>query len=243
MKLLYFLPLLLTLFKLNAANPILEDFLYKLRDPETKRYEFRESLENIGKYLGYEIANDLETNEKKIKTVLGEEASHSLLDEDIVVVTILRAGIPIFNGFMDVFKDAESGFFAMSRNEETLKATTHYEAIPNLDGKTVILVDTMIATAGSVLDSLKAFEKYGNPKKIIVAGAMVTEHAKEKIEREYPNVKIYVAVLDPILNDIGYIVPGCGDAGDRSYGEKMEVVDEAELEEAVNDEESEKVKE
>jgi uracil phosphoribosyltransferase len=223
MKFLYFLSFLLCLFKLNAANPVLEDFLYKLRDPETKRYEFRKSLKNIGRYLGYEIAKDMETKEKTIKTVLGEEASHSLLDENVVVVTILRAGIPLFNGVMDVFKNAESGFFAMSRDEKTLKATTHYEAIPDLGGKTVILVDTMIATAGSILDSLKAFEKYRNPKKIIVAGAMVTKYAKEKIAKEYPNVKMYIAVLDPILNEIGYIVPGCGDAGDRCYGEKVEV--------------------
>ena len=147
------------------------------------------------------------------------EARHNLIDEDIVLVTILRAGLPLFNGVFKVFPDAEAGFFAMQRNEKTLIASIDYVALPPLENKTVIIADTMLATAGSMLNAIKIVEKK-NPKQIILVSAIAAQDGIDRILEYNPDIKIYPAYVDPVLNDVGYIVPGLGDAGDRCYGIK-----------------------
>lgn len=201
------------------SNPILEELVFKLRDPKTDKCEFRENLEKIGEYLALEIAEDLETSKKEILTCMGEVATHNIVSEDIVLVTILRAGLPLFDGAFKIFKNAEAGFFAMQRNEETLKASIEYVALPPLENKTVIIADTMLATGGSMLDAIKILEKR-NPKKIILLAAISAFDGIERIKNYNEDIEIYSAYIDPVLNDIGYIVPGLGDAGDRSYGLK-----------------------
>ena len=123
---------------------------------------------------------------------------------------------------MKTFKKAEAGFFAMSRDEETLKPTNFYTALPNLKGTVVIIADTMIATGGSILDTIKIIEKY-QPKKIIVAGAMFAKYAREKILSYNSKIEIYSCAEDPDLTKKGFISPGLGDAGDRAYGLKMDI--------------------
>lgn len=204
---------------LFAVHPVLEKELYTLRDPSTDRKTFRTSMSKMGEYLALEVSEDFSTREVAVKTVLGVEAHHQIVDEEIVLVTIMRAGLPLLNGFLNVFPDAEVGFFAMARNEETLKAQVDYIGIPPIEGKTVIVVDPMIATGGSMLDAIRVIETR-NPKRLIVAGAFATQIGIDRILKHNPNITIHKGVLDPVLNDVGYIVPGLGDAGDRAFGKK-----------------------
>ncbi len=202
-----------------AYHPALEKELYTLRVPSTDRKSFRRSMKKTGEYLALEVSKDLSTKQTSIETVLGVEAQHELIDEEVVLVTILRAGLPLLQGFLKVFPDAEVGFFAMARDEETLKAKVDYVALPPLKGKTVIIVDPMIATGGSMLEAIMILEER-SPKKIIASGAFATEIGMNRIHTHNPNITFYNGVVDPVLNDVGYIVPGLGDAGDRAFGNK-----------------------
>ncbi len=204
------------------SNPILESLIYKIRDPQTDKKEFRECLEKIGEYIAIDVANNLKTKKQNIKTVLQTQAEHNLVDENIVLLTILRAGLPLFNGVFKVFPESEAGFFAMQRNEKTLIASIDYVALPPLENKTVIIVDTMLATAGSMLNAVKIVEKR-NPKKIILICAIAAKDGIDNIFKHNPDIQIYPGYVDPILNEVGYIVPGLGDAGDRCYGNKITV--------------------
>lgn len=214
-------PAFLFPFYTELANPNLEYHLYKVRDPQTKRAEFRAHMIKIGEHLALAIANTLPTHEVKIETCLKESATHSLLNDSIVVITILRAGLPLFEGFLNIFPDAEGGFLVYQRDHLTLQPVFHASLLPPLAGKTVIIADPMIATGGSVLAALKHIAPK-NPAAIFVAGAIAAKQGFQRIHREFPDVRLYAGVMDPILNDKGYIVPGLGDAGDRSYGIKEE---------------------
>lgn len=201
-------------------NPILEQHLYNIRNPETQRKEFRESLERIGECLGLEIARKLETEKRTIQTSLGKKAYHKLIGDQLVLIGILRAGIPLLYGLQRTFPYAETGFVGAMRNEKTLEAEISYIAIPDLKGKTTILADTMIATGGSIIDTIKQLKRY-NPKEIIIAGVIASRKGLRKIKDYDRKIKVYTAATDPLLDENGYIVPGLGDAGDRSFGEKI----------------------
>jgi len=201
-------------------NPLLEELLYTVRDPTTTAPIFRFALERIGEHLGFEIAKDLVTQEQRITTSLGQTATHSLLKEELTLVTVLRAGIPLYNGLLKAFPKAESGFVGAMRNEETLNATISYIALPDIKNKIIILADTMIATGGSIVDTIKLLDMHA-PKKIIVAGAFVAPEGVAKIKEYDKNIRVYAAQIDCLLNEKGYILPGLGDAGDRCYGRKV----------------------
>lgn len=198
----------------------IDQLVYQLRNPATDSKQFRNSLEKIGEYLALEVFDHLEKKDVSIETLTGAVAAHSICDETPVLVTILRAGLPLCFGAHQVFPDAPIGYLAISRNEETLQPKVDYVALPEIEGKTVIIVDTMIATAGSMLATIEIIEKY-RPKRILVIGAIASEYAMQKIEEHDPNIRVFAAAVDPELNAKGYIVPGLGDAGDRSFGEKF----------------------
>ncbi len=212
--------LLLSSFNLFAQNQALNELVYEIRNPETRPGKFRKALEKIGEYLAHEALNELQTREVGVQTLTGAEAKQLLVDESPVLVTILRAGLPLNAGVQKIFPNAEVGFLAMSRNEETLKADITYIALPHLKGKSVILSDTMLATGGSLLDAIRIIEKQG-PKRIFVISAIASLPGIERISKIYPDIKIFAAAVDPSLNEKGYIIPGLGDAGDRAYGKKL----------------------
>jgi len=197
---------------------ILEQYIYNIRNPETNNKDFRENVVKIGEILGMKIAQDLETKPKEVKTVLGI-AVHQLIHEQPVLVTVLRAGLPLYQGLQEIFPKAESGFIGAMRDEETLEAEVSYVALPELKGKKVILADTMLATGGSMVETMKYLEKE-KPSEIIVAAAIAAEQGIENVLKYNSKTKIYAAAVDPELNEKGYIVPGLGDAGDRCYGVK-----------------------
>lgn len=201
------------------GKQVLSELVFEIRNPQTGSEDFRNALEKIGQYLALDILEDLPKQEKRVVTLTGKEAVHQLVEETPVLVTILRAGLPLNAGVLKVFPDAEVGFFAMSRNEITLKATTSYIALPDLEDKYVILSDTMLATGGSMLDVIKVIEQY-HPKQIYLVTAIASQKGVQRILDYDPTIKIFAAAIDPDLNDKGYIIPGLGDAGDRCYGEK-----------------------
>lgn len=198
----------------------LNQLVYEIRKPQTNSHAFRCALEKIGEYMALEVLEDLNKKEIDIQTSTGGIANHKISAEDPVLVTVLRAGLPLCLGVQNVFANAPVGFVGMSRNEETLKAKTEYIALPEMKEKCVIVVDTMIATGGSIIDTIKLVEERG-PKRIIVLGAIASKAGIERIHAYNPLIAIYVSATDPELNESGYIVPGLGDAGDRSYGKKQ----------------------
>ncbi len=225
MKTLVLLALTIANLTVYSHTQTLNQLVYEIRNPQTDAVHFRKALKTIGEYLALQVREELPSQEVAIQTLLGVEAKHSLLHETPVLVTILRAGLPLNAGVQKVFPNAEVGFIAMSRNEETLIPKVDYIALPDLRNQTVIIVDTMLATGGSLLDAIKIVERCG-PKKIFVIAALAAVPGIERITQYNPAVKIFAAAIDPILNEKGYIVPGLGDAGDRSYGKKCCLQDE-----------------
>ena len=172
MQKLFFCLFFLTQIALMAQNivpgQVFDQLVYEIRNPDTDALHFRKNLERIGEYLALNVLEELNAKEVSIQTLTGVEAKHRLPDEMPVLVTILRAGLPLNIGVQKVFPYAEVGFLAMSRNEETLKAKVEYVALPAIKGRTLILVDTMLATGGSLLDAIHIFEQH-QPKRILLS--------------------------------------------------------------------------
>lgn len=198
----------------------LNELIYKARCPQTDSPGFREVIEKIGEILALQVLDQLDTEEVSIETLMGGTAVHHLVKNMPVLVTILRAGLPLNAGVQKVFPYADVGFLAMSRNEDSLEADVQYIGLPNVNGKTVIITDTMLATGGSLLQAINIIQKRA-PKKILIINAIAAQSGIDRIHSHYPHIKIFSAAIDPTLNDKGYIVPGLGDAGDRSYGNKV----------------------
>lgn len=205
-----------------AQNQAMDQLVYEIRNPQTDAPHFRKALSKIGEYLALHVLEDLNKKEVVIETLTGMEARHSIVEESPVLITILRAGLPLNAGVQKVFPYSEVGFIAMSRNEETLKAQLDYIGIPCLKDRCVILSDTMLATGGSIVDAIEILEKY-KPKKIYVIAAIASAPGVARVQESYPAVKIFTAATDPALNYKGYIIPGLGDAGDRAYGKKCDL--------------------
>ena len=195
----------------------LNQLVYEIRNPETMSKEFRTCVEKIGEYLAMDVYEHLKTEEVDLTTLTGGVATHSICAEQPVLVALLRGGLPLCIGAQKVFPYADVGFIGIARNEETLQPKTDYVAIPDVQDRTVILIDTMIATGVSMLYAIKTIEK-GKPKKIILLAGISAESGIERVLEYSPGVQIFSAAIDPLLNHKGYIVPGLGDAGDRSYG-------------------------
>lgn len=198
----------------------MEQLVYEIRNPKTDSAHFRQALERIGEYLGLEVLEEFSTQATTVETLTGAQATHHLVDEVPVLVTILRAGLPLNSGVQKVFPNSEVGFLAMSRDETTLKAKVDYIGIPDLKNRTVIVTDTMLATGGSLLDAIQIVEQY-QPKRVIVIAAIASQPGIARLLQYDPNIQVFSAVVDPFLNEKGYIVPGLGDAGDRSFGRKL----------------------
>lgn len=214
-----FLVLVFSCGALFAQPQALHQLVYEMRNPQTDQKHFRDALEKIGEYLALDILEELNSEEAEIETLTGAIAKHPLLIEKPALVTILRAGLPLNAGIHKIFPNSEVGFFAMSRDEETLKAKIDYISLPNLENRSVILSDTMLATGGSLLDAIQIIEQY-HPKRIFVVAAIASEPGIARLLEYDPSIKIFAAAVDPMLNSKGYIIPGLGDAGDRAYGEK-----------------------
>lgn len=200
------------------GSVLLHQYLLKIRDPRTSLSDFRGGLMQIGKYLGERVLNQLEKTFVVIETLTKTQAEHWVCQTQPVLVTVLRAGLPLLAGVQEVFPEAEVGFFGISRDEKTLKTKMGYVALPEIEGKVVILVDTMLATGNSIVDAWDCLKGY-RPLKIWIVSAIASQQGVSYLQEHCPDVSILVAALDPHLNDQGFILPGLGDAGDRSFGQ------------------------
>lgn len=203
-------------------------YLRELRDIHIQGdpMRFRRNLERIGEIMAYEISKRLDYEDEKVATPLGTAICKELKDK-IVLATILRAGLPFHNGFLNYFDRAENAFVSAYRKYkkkgDSFDVLIEYMASPDIEGKTLIIVDPMLATGSSMELGYRALLNNGNPSKIHVASVIASREAIDYVSKVFPDDKttVWTGVIDPEINSHSYIVPGLGDAGDLAYGEKL----------------------
>ena len=212
---------------LGASSSVINCFMAQLRDvnTQTNRTLFRGNLRRIAHAMAYEVSRTLDYSVKNIQTPLAVKEVPTY-DDRIVVGTVLRAGLAFHEGFLDVFDGADAAFLSAYREEgkaDDIKIHIEYIAAPHLDGSTFLLVDPMLATGGSLKLAYQAFLSKGKPAKLHICCVIASRQGIERLQHAFPgdDVTLWVAAIDPQLNDRAYIVPGLGDAGDLSFGEKQ----------------------
>lgn len=199
-------------------HPLINMKLNKMRDENTKSKDFRQLLDEISSLMTYEVFKDLKVHSNgKIKTPTGCEIDKIKLDKDLVIVPILRAGIGMSNGVVNMLPNARIGHIGLYRNEETLQPVEYFCKLPHVDNPLVLLCDPMVATGGSACDAISQLKKKGY-KDIRLLALVGVKEGIDKILNEHPETEIYIAAVDEELNEHGYILPGLGDAGDRIFG-------------------------
>jgi len=203
-------------FKL-IDHPLIKKDITLLRDKKTQPEYFRAAVRRISNILAVEIGKTLNLKEIKVDTPL-EKTKGYKLNEQIILIPVLRAGLSMVNGFLDVIPDCKVGHIGLQRNEETLEPVEYYFKIPRIEGNSkIVLLDPMLATGGSASWALKYLRKQ-KIRKIVFACLVAAPVGVKKILKEHSKVEIYSAALDRELNNKGYILPGLGDAGDRTFG-------------------------
>jgi uracil phosphoribosyltransferase len=206
---------------------ILNRFIAELRDVniQTDRMRFRKNLERIGEVLCYEMSKYLHYQPELITTPLGEK-SVELPKDQIVICSILRAGLALHQGLMNFFDGADNAFISAYRkhtSETDFDIMVEYLASPSLEGKILFLADPMLATGRSFANVYNALTPLGKPREIHLFAVIGAEQGIAYLEDKFPsNTHLWIATIDPHLNEHGYIVPGLGDAGDLAFGNKME---------------------
>ncbi|HIX20874.1 MAG TPA: uracil phosphoribosyltransferase [Candidatus Parabacteroides faecavium] len=214
------------IINLGATNSILNQFVAELRDVtiQTDSLRFRRNIERIGEILSYEISKQISYENKNVQTPLGR-ASLMVPCSQVVISTILRAGLPFHQGFLNYFDHAENAFVSAYRKyKDRLNFDIHIEYIasPRLNGKTLIITDPMLATGSSMELAFQALLTKGEPDHIHVASIIASKQAIHYIKEKMPAEKttVWVAAIDDQLDEHSYIVPGLGDAGDLAFGIK-----------------------
>ena len=200
----------------ESTNVVVKHLVNRLRDVQTASNEFRLTIEEISRIIAAEALQDFQTITKNIETWQGSLDVEMLEVQKLVLVPILRAGEPMLTGILRTLPYAKSGFLAMKRDEETALSKLFYENIPNLDGRTVLLLDPMIATGGSLIDGIDYLKEKG-AKRIISLNILGAPEGIKAVQEAHPDVDIYIAQIDERLDENKYIRPGLGDAGDRAF--------------------------
>ena len=213
----------------SEQNSILNQYVAELRDVhiQTDRMRFRRNIERIGELMAYEMSKELTYSVKPVQTPLGL-AEASTPDDDLVIATVFRAGLPLHQGFLNVFDRAGNAFVSAYRyykdaEHREIDVHVEYIATPDLSQKTVLLVDPMLATGESLELAWRAFLTKGSPKRLLIACVIASRQGVAHLQRLFPSddVTLWCAAIDPGLNEHKYIVPGLGDAGNLAYGEKL----------------------
>ncbi|MCH5307584.1 MAG: uracil phosphoribosyltransferase [Prevotella sp.] len=212
----------------SGHNSVINQYMAELRDKsyQKNRLVFRHNIERLGEVMAYELSKTLKYKPKTVNTPLGT-IDIPLAKDDVLIATVLRAGLPFHYGFLHIFDKAENAFvsaYRMYTNREHTEVGIHteYMASPSVKGKTLIIVDPMLATGGSMAASIEALLKTGKPKKIHVACVIAAPEGIEVVKEALPeDSTIWCAAIDPGMNEHKYIVPGFGDCGDLCYGEKL----------------------
>ena len=205
---------------LNVLNhPLITHKLAIMRNEETKTKDFRQNLDEIAGLMAYEVCRDLPLKPITVETPVATCETYEL-QNDIVLIPILRAGLGLVNGINDLIPTAKVGFIGLYRDEETLQPVEYFAKFPsNMPDAITMVLDPMLATGGSAIAAIDMIKKRGatNIKLVCLVGA---PEGVKAVEKAHPDVDIYLAALDEKLNENGYIVPGLGDAGDRIFGTK-----------------------
>lgn len=217
------------LINFSEGNSLINQFVVEMRDVHIQgdSLRFRRNIERIGELMAYEISKTLDYSVKQVQTPLGVATARTH-DDAVVVATVFRAGLPMHQGFLNMFDKAENAFvsafrFYTDEDHRTVDVNIEYLATPSLEGKTLLLVDPMLATGESLDLALKAFFTKGTPRKLHIACIIASEQGVAHLQKVFPqdDVTLWCAAIDPELNEHKYIVPGLGDAGDLAYGEKI----------------------
>ncbi len=217
------------IINLSTENSLISNYLREVRDItiQNDSLRFRRNLERIGEIMAYEISKRLSYKEIEITTPLCN-TSVNTCESEVVIAAILRAGLPFHQGMLNYFDGAENAFISAYRKYKEIEHKTfdihiEYIASPDLDGKTLILTDPMLATGSSMDLSYKALLTKGRPAHIHIATIIASQQAIDFCTTHFPKEKttIWAAAIDPGLNEASYIVPGMGDAGDLAFGKKV----------------------
>ena len=200
----------------ESTNVVVKHLVNRLRDIKTASNEFRMTIEEMSRIIASEALNDFETVSQNINTWQGPLDVEMIEVQKLVLVPILRAGEPMLTGILKTLPYAKSGFLAMKRDEHTSLSKLFYENIPNLEDKTVLLLDPMVATGGSLIDAI-TYLKTKNPKRIISLNVIGSPFGVQKVQEAHFDVDIFIAQIDERLDENNYIIPGLGDAGDRAF--------------------------
>lgn len=214
--------------EITQTNSIAGNFVAQMRDINVQKdpLRFRTNIKRLSHILAYEISKTLNYNQVEVTTPL-DKANVNVVSDKIVIASVLRAGLPMHEGFIDIFDNAENAFLSEYRaynpDGKTFEIKFEYMASPNIDGKTLIIVDPMLATGSSVIVAMNGLLRNGKPKHIHFASIFSSKQGVETLSKaiDPSNTDIWTIVTDPTLNSHGYIVPGLGDAGDLCYGEKL----------------------
>lgn len=200
-----------------VQNPLINRDMTILRDKRTEEYEFRLALRRVAYILVGEISKDFDLESFTVETPL-EATEGFKLKQQIVLVPVLRAGLSMVSSFIEMIPNAKVGHIGLQRDETTLQPVDYYYKTPkNLDSSKVIILDPMLATGGSASAAV-AFLKERGANDCSLACLIAAPEGIKKVNDDHPDVKIYTAALDRQLNEVGYILPGLGDAGDRTFG-------------------------
>jgi uracil phosphoribosyltransferase len=213
--------------QLDKNNSVLNTFVSQLRDKDIQKdsLRFRRNIERIGEIIAYELSKSLQFKKHQIQTPLGKKKTN-LINDNLVICSILRAGLPLHQGLLNYFDDVENAFISAYRKHK--KSTNDFDIIveyfasPSLKDKTVIIADPMLATGNSLVAVYKALLKHGKPKKIHIVSVIGSTEGIEFVKKNFPkNTNLWIATVDDKLDKKGYIIPGLGDAGDLAFGLKL----------------------
>ena len=221
---------------LSEKNSVLNQFLREIRDVDIQKdpLRFRRNIERIGEVMAIEMSKELDYEPTEVQTPLAKATVNTISDQ-LVVATILRAGLPLHQGFLNIFDRAENAFLSAYRRvgrnvhgEEQLEIVAEYMAAPAIEGKTLIIADPMLATGMSMEVGYLALLRHGKPKHTHLCCTIGTPQAIDCLRKslnDSEDVTLWCAAIDPVLNEKKYIVPGLGDAGDLCYGTKIHLSD------------------
>lgn len=211
---------------LSEQFSLVNSWINELRnvDVQTDRMKFRRNMERIGEIAAFEISKGLAQKTVEITTPLDKIKVKEIATQP-VITTILRAGVPLFQGLLNYFDKADCGFVAAYRKHDAndyFSIKQDYLTCPSIEGRPLIVGDPMLATGASLIEALKDLLTHGTPTQIHIVAAIASAEGVKKVQEKYPEAKIWVGALDQNLTSKGYITPGLGDAGDLSFGEKLQ---------------------
>ena len=214
------------MFVLTEKASIANHFIAELRDKQIQKdsMRFRRNMERVGELLAYEISKSLTYEQVQVTTPLGIKDT-LLLQQQPVLATILRAGLPLFQGFINYFDKADSSFIGAYRGkhkqDESFDIELHYAVAPDLNNRTLILIDPMLATGKSAVKAYKSLVQYGMPTHTHLVAAIASKDGIAYLQEQLPLCQLWLGTIDDKLNSKAYIIPGLGDAGDLAFGSKI----------------------